>query len=404
MPGQLGGAPQKGAVEAPMCAILPDVAQDNASPSPVAGYAADELARRVAHSLTTAHPDTVATALAACVRDPACYEASVRGGPDGAPRMGRMLIEQVSPAVLHAIAEELGVVLPATVSRWIDLARQEGVALFAGWDLRGGGATRCAKVYLNTSDASRAVRARVYAALAAGVTVGAELPAVVGMNARADGVVETKLYLQYADAATAADAAGTRAQSLATAARAEGAAAGGVLSFDIIGSTLQARAFFVALREPPVNTEWQCVQGLPGYDAHTVESLLPFDPAPPRSVGIALAGAAWTLYYKPRGSGRAPETLEPAAIFRAGGAEVGVFIEPTERALRAFRRTERHAISVRVRNGAPAPSAVEALVDWFTARLRAAERDGAPISTRLGDPPVPWRTVNASALRDRRER
>jgi hypothetical protein len=218
----------------------------------------------------------------------------------------------------------------------------------------------------------------------------------MGMNARADGIVETKLYVQSADVIELANGLGERARDLAAAARDEGAEAGGVLSFDVVAGALRPRAFFVALREPPDEAGWRCVRSLPGYDPRTIESLLPFAPAPPRSLGVALDGGAWTLYCKPRDSGRAPETLEPAAIFRLGNVEVGVFVEPTERAARAFRRTERHAVSVRVREGTPAPRMIESLVDWFTARLRAAERDGAPLAKRLADPPAPWRLVAAT--------
>src|SRR5437868_3167831 len=122
--------------------------------------AADELARQVAVSLAGADGGPFAKALAACVREPACYEASVRGGSKGMPTVGRMLIEQVSNEVVTAIAHALDVTLPPEASRWLEGARAEGVPLFGGWDLRGGGNQRCVKLYLNTSDASRTVRAR----------------------------------------------------------------------------------------------------------------------------------------------------------------------------------------------------------------------------------------------------
>lgn len=369
----------------------------HAIPSPLLNLRpADELAYRVAASLAADRADVVASVLAACARDPAHYEASVRCGPRGAASAGRMMIERASRDVLDAIAHALDIVLPAAVPRWLDLARQEGVPLIAGWDLRGGGQTRCVKLYVNASDASRSTRVRLRTALVPGLAGGDEPPAVIGMNARADGVAETKLYVQAADAVALASGLGARAQALAAAARDEGADAGGVLSFDVAGSALCARAFFVALREPVDGADWPCVRSLPGYDPRRLESLLPFVPAPPRSVGVSLGDDAWTLYYKPRDSGRAPEALEPAAVFRGADAEVGVFIEPTATAARAFRRTERHAVSVRVRDGTPAPHALESLVDWFTARLRDAERDGAHIATRLADPPAPWRTVDAA--------
>jgi len=308
-----------------------------------------------------------------------------------------MMIEQASADVLAAIAEALDVVLPPTTTRWLELAEQEDVPIIAGWDRRGGGAQRCVKLYVNASDASRAARARLSAALAPASTDGHEPAAVIGMNVRADGVSETKLYLQSADAVAVARDLGPRARAIAAAAHNEGADAGGVLSFDAAGAIRRPRAFFVALREPPDGVDWRCVRVLPGYDPRAVEALLPFAPAPPRSVGISLSDGSWTLYCKPRHSGRAPEALEPAAIFRVDNAEVGVFIEPTEHAVRAFRRTERHAVSVRVRDGIPPPLALESLIDWFTDRLRDAERNGMR-NTALADPPAPWRVVTTPPL------
>lgn len=363
--------------------------------SPVHADALDELTRRVATSLAADRVDGLATELAACVRDPASYEASVRATPGGALSAGRMMIEGASPHIVDAIAGALGVALPPAAERWFALAAREGVPLIAGWDRRGGGAARCVKLYVNASDVSRAARARLCGALAPGVDSD-EPAAVVGMNARADGGTETKLYVQSADAVTLAAPIGARARELADAARRDGADAGGVLSFDVAGATLRPRAFFVALREPAGGSDWRCVASLPGYDADRIAALLPFPPAPPRSVGVALDDANWTLYCKPRGSGRAPEALEPAAIFRSAEAEVGVFVEPTAHAARAFRRTARYAISVRVRDGRPAPHALESLVDWFTARLGDDERDDAALVDSLADPPAPWQRVDTA--------
>jgi hypothetical protein len=102
------------------------------------------------------------------------------------------------------------------------------------------------------------------------------------------------------------------------------------------------------------------------------------------------------LYFKPEGTGRAPEALEPTAVFRGGDVEVGVFVEPTAHAARAFRRTAQHAVSVRVRAGAPAPEALESLVDWFTARLHTVELERTEIRRWVSDPPAPWRFVPAT--------
>jgi hypothetical protein len=306
-----------------------------------------------------------------------------------------MMIERASGDVIRAIAKALDVVLPPASSQWLDLAQREEVPLIAGWDLRGGGNERCVKLYVNASDASRAVRVRLRAALVPDLADTDEPAAVLGMNARANGTTETKFYVQSADARSLANRAGARATALAAAACDEGADAGGVLSYDVDNGTLQPRAFFIALREPS-DDDWRCVRSLPGYDPSTIESLLPFPPAPPRSVGVSLGDDTWTAYFKPRDSCRAPEQLEPVAIFRLDGAEVGVFVEPTENALRAFRRTDRHAVSIRLRHGNAEPLALESLVDWFTDQLRTAECEGAGIALRLGNPPAPWRIGEAT--------
>jgi hypothetical protein len=352
----------------------------------------EHLARVVAAALQRPKRDSLVRALIAGTAAGADYEASVRGGADAPLRAGRMMIERASPEILRAIASAVDVVLPPAASDWLALAPEHGLPIIVGWDLRDGSGQRCVKLYINASDAAAAVRAKLCAALAPGCN---ESPAVLGLNARADGVIETKLYLQAADAVALADGLGRRVQALAEAARAEGADAGGVLSLDA-GATVQPRAFFVALREPPGGDAWQCVRSLPGYDRRTIAALLPFPPAAPRSVGVGLSDTTWTLYFKPEGTGRAPEALEPTAVFRGGDVEVGVFVEPTAHAVRAFRRTAHHAVSVRVRAGAPVPEELESLVDWFTARLHTAEIECTEIRRSVTDPPAPWQFVQAT--------
>lgn len=221
------------------------------------------------------------------------------------------------------------------------------------------------------------------------------------MNARADGATETKLYVQAADARSLAAGLGSAAVALAGDACAERADAGGVLSYDAVGSKLEPRAFFVALREPPSGRSWNCVNALEGWDPAAAEALLAFAPAQPRSIGVSLADGRWTLYAKPRDSFRAPDALEPRAVFRAGDCEVGIFVEPNEHAQRAFRRTELHAVSIRVREGDPSSADLEALVDWFVVELRGAERRGEQweiaLAGALSDPPAPWRQVVVAA-------
>jgi hypothetical protein len=280
--------------------------------------------------------------------------------------------------------------LPVAAPRWIDSAAAHEVPRIVGWDLRRGGDDRTIKLYVNASDASQRKRARLCAALLPELHDG-KAPAVFGMNARADGTVETKIYLQSADAVALAEGLGPRASRLAADARAEQADAGGVLSLDVAaGGRTSPRAFFIALREPPRDL-WRCVRDLPDFDAGEIEAALPFAPAPPRAVGVALDRDEWTLYCKPRDSFGAPQSLEPARVFGNGDVEVGVFVEPNQAATRAFRRTERSAVSIRVRQGEPIPQHVESLVDWFTERLRAAEAAGR--QPCLADPPPPWHAV-----------
>ena len=360
-----------------------------------------ELADRVAAAVGGDRSSELAASLRTWVSDRADYEGSVRSTADGRVVSGRMMIEQAAPAVVDAIADALDVALPPAAEEWLALARHEGLPLIAGWDRRGGGAHRCVKLYVNASDAAEQVRARVCAAAGVALPSQHEAPAVIGMNARADRAVELKLYVQARDAVALAAPYGSAARKLAAAARDERADAGGVLSFDVEASAPRPRAFFVALREPSGAAPWRCVQALPGYDPALIETLLPFAPAAPRSVGVSLGGGAWTLYCKPRGSGRAPEALEPVAVFHGHGVEVGVFIEPTEHAARAFRRTERHAVSVRLRAGsAPPARALDELVDWFAACLRVAERSGEPVVGCLLAPPLPWRLADGGPGRD----
>jgi hypothetical protein len=303
-----------------------------------------------------------------------------------------MMIERAGVEILEAIAAALDMALPSVTSLWVERAGREGVPLIVGWDLRGGGERRCLKVYVNASDAAHAVRERLCAALLPEVQ-SSDLPAVLGMNVCADGRVETKVYIQAADAGQLASGLTGRARQVTAAASAEGAVAGGVLSFDVRGRGLEPRAFFVALRDPIEGRPWRCVEDLPGYDAEAIGALLPFAPAPPRSVGVSLQDESWTVYCKPLDSSRAPEALEPTAIFRANSVEVGIFVEPSERAARAFCRTERHAISVRERQGTAEPQAIESLMRWFASCVRTAERDGVSVVARLGDPPSPWNMV-----------
>ncbi len=102
--------------------------------------AVDPIHRQVAASLDACSADALAGVLATEVRDPACYEASVRVRPGAAARAGRMMIERATPNLLAAVARALAVELPPAAPQWLAAAEREGVPLITGWDRRGGGA------------------------------------------------------------------------------------------------------------------------------------------------------------------------------------------------------------------------------------------------------------------------
>src|SRR5262249_56834695 len=104
---------------------------------------------------------------------------------------------------------------------------QEGVARGSGGARGGGGGDRCVKLYVNASDASRAARARLCTELAPGAFDDHDAAAVIGMNARADGRIERKLYVQAADALELADRARGPARPRGDAGPDEAAEAGG---------------------------------------------------------------------------------------------------------------------------------------------------------------------------------
>ncbi|HYD50571.1 MAG TPA: hypothetical protein VEB21_19600 [Terriglobales bacterium] len=355
---------------------------------------AEILARQVAAAAAPWGPE-LAPELCRVVHSPDAYEASIRVTSSGSVRAGRMMIERAPRDLFTTISAALSVPLCARVDAWLAVAASEKLPLIVGWDVRSN-ERRCVKLYLNASDATPATSARLVDRLCPGPAAElirrADRSVVLGLNLDDSGRCEPKLYLQSADARDFPQEAGSAAQHLAMTTQAEGAAAGAVMCFDIDESSLRPRAYFVALREPASGWTWSSIATLPSFDPALRQSF-PFDPAPPRSVGLSLRDGSWTLYCKPRGSGSALHGLEPTAIFRADSSEVGLFVEPTAAALRAFRRTERHAISLRIRAGEPSPLAMESLVDWFAERLRLAESEEFRAGLRLHEPPAPWALV-----------
>lgn len=355
-----------------------------------------ELVAAVVKSLHREIDERLVAALLAAPLEASCFEASVRCH-QGQLRAGRMMIERASLAVVIAVAESLRIPLSEPVASGMALAQEQGLPLITGWDRRQGDGPPCLKLYVNASDASQSLRGEIRRRLLPGVRkgdLGESEPALVGWNLPALGPPETKIYLQGADAVAMASGLTSEARALAAEARREGAEAGGVLSLDV-GVRVHPRAFFVALREPPQGQWWEFLRSLDGFNEASVIAAFPFPPAPPRSVGISLSGSLseWTLYAKPRASGSAPRRLEPTAVFRSPSAEVGIFVEPVATAARAFRRTEHHAVSVRVRHGSPVPEEIEALVDWFAAGL-GQDDPAQPPARRWTSPPAPWKFVD----------
>jgi hypothetical protein len=159
---------------------------------------------------------------------------------------------------------------------------------------------------------------------------------------------------------------------------------------------VRSRAFFLAFRSDRAVEAEALLATLPGWSRDRVAAALPFPPGPPRSLGITLADPErWTVYYKPAGDDTPVASLEPAAVFRAGAVEVGLFLEPTDRAPRAFARTAHHALSLRLREGTSRPEDLERLMAWAARSVRAAELARLPPASLLRHPPPPWQTADA---------
>lgn len=348
-------------------------------------------------------------ALARAVTRASQLEASVRWSP-GAFRGGRLMVEAIPLEAALALAAAAGVDLPPLALRLAELAGIEGLPLIGGFDVSPGAAL--VKLYLNASDAAAPVRRRLRER--AGIASSApalDAPHVIGVNARRDARIDLKLYRQDEDgmrlAAEIDDADPAlrralldRAHPLAERAAREQAAAGAVVSWDVTtDGAASPRAFFVAIRAGGDAVAARLAGSLPGWSAEAVAAELPFSPGPVRSIGVSLRGPlAHTVYFKPRGSTPLSAGLDPAARFRAGPSEVGIFLEPVGLAGRAYARTARYAISYRCREGSPPRPAVETLMLWVTSCVRAAEESGrlpAHLLTGAGSsgPPSPWHVV-----------
>ncbi|MCZ7679078.1 MAG: hypothetical protein M5U28_10115 [Sandaracinaceae bacterium] len=160
-----------------------------------------------------------------------------------------------------------------------------------------------------------------------------------------------------------------------------------VASFDVLGEGAALRAVFAATPHGREGGAEAALLELTGVSWPSLEASFPYAPGPLRQLGWAPSGEV-TVYAKRRGAAPPVHALAPAAVFRAGEVEVGLYIEPRGDGVRAFVRTERHALSFRDRQGKASPPELEALGRWAAGQAARAEREG--VSMDLSSPPPPW--------------
>jgi hypothetical protein len=310
-------------------------------------------------------------------------EASVRWSGGLELRGGRVMIERAPYSLFLAIRSVFGVAPWPMFDELAIHAAREGIPLIVGWDV----VDRLAKLYVNGSDASEITRRNVWDA--AGLSFPL-VPHLLAFNVGHGSDPACKAYLQSTDAVSLAVHGGAPAATLASRADALGVLAGGVMCWNVGEGGPTPRGFFVAIRDDDRGT-WQGLTDLlPGWDSRGVDAALPFARGSMRSIGIGLGKPEWTVYFRPKGVGGHLWSLEPVARFGMPGVEVGVFVEPNERAVRAHTRTSRHALNFRPRYGSPDITLVDVLMRWVCQRVSATEESGEPTAALLTDPPAPW--------------
>ncbi len=303
-------------------------------------------------------------------------EASVRGAA-GHVTGGRMMIERVPPAAAPAFFDALGVAFDPRARAMADEAHRLGLMTIAGWDAPAG----AAKLYVNASDASRELRVELASALG---LEGADAPHVVGLNVR-PAAIETKSYAQSALAPGDLDPAlASRLSPFVLL----GIVGGWVVSRTHRPEGTVARAMFAAIKAGHPDAR-DALGALPGWSDEALAKAAPFPLAALTSIGFDARSSAWTVYFKAPGVVPASWSLEPVLIARAGDAELGLFVEPAALGRRAWAVVAGHALSYRVRAGAPEREALEALMRWAGAEL-AAGTDPAELG-RSSSLPTPWR-------------
>jgi len=288
-----------------------------------------------------------------------------------------MMVERAPPGALDDVLAAFEIPRVRLLDDMCEAGLLTGSPLIVGWD----GARRCAKLYVNASDAPASARATLAARL------GGEAAHVFGVNVFADGSIEEKRYVQRGP--EAASELGPVAQRLI-------GAAGHLLAGVVTSRTPSAlgeaslRAVFVALR-PGTPAELDAMFGyLPGFSWQALLAGSPFPPAPPRSIGIsATQPTQWTAYLKPHGEGEPSlHSLEPFARFQTSETKLAFFIGPSATTERAYARVGELALSYRVVAGAPTEEDLGRLLPWIVQALAGASLDRLPSLER---PPLPWR-------------
>lgn len=301
-------------------------------------------------------------------------EASVRHGRGQSCSGGRMMIARLDSRQARAVLSPL-VSLPPIAEKILEVATSERLLTIAGWDVS---SRPVAKLYLNASDASVATRTRARRALI-GHTEGPEAPHVIGLNLSHEGT-EVKLYEQ--NAHPWEDTPRPLAEWAATQ-----PASGFVRSTQIGEGGPRPKAWFVGLR----GSAGAFAPSWPGSDRASIIEAAPFEPGRITSVGISSSSAPhWTVYFKPTGQALS-WSLEPVASFSDGTCEVGLYLEPSTPARRAYARTERWSISFRLREGKPRRAMIERLMSWYLETVETHTDDPA---SHLHSPPEPWYAVD----------
>lgn len=302
-------------------------------------------------------------------------ETSLRYLDGDSPTGGRMMIERLDAENARALLSP-ACSLPPLADTLLNTARRERLLVIAGWDVA---REPTWKLYLNVSDASARLRERLRRVLVPSTMRGGpDAPHVIGLNLT-EAHTEVKLYEQSSTLWPDAPLA-LRTWAAST------AVSGYVRSFRLDeGEAARPKAWFAGL-QTTARPELDFWPGFEDAKAH----LSPFEMGRITSVGISSKPARWTVYFKPAGHDVPQWSLEPIACFSDGQCELGVYLEPTTLAERAYARTERWAISYRIREGRADGRAIDRLVGWFVAKV--AENESPP--SQLTAPPEPWYVVD----------